>query len=61
MKPPRWLFLICVAVSIALALRHPDWEIWAVDASEEMLALARQHARAAGVGRGRRRFRRDKR
>jgi ubiquinone/menaquinone biosynthesis C-methylase UbiE len=36
-------------VPIALAGARPHWEIWAVDASEDMLARARHHARAAGV------------
>jgi ubiquinone/menaquinone biosynthesis C-methylase UbiE len=37
-------------IPIELGLRHPDWEIWALDASEEMLTRARQHAVEAGVG-----------
>lgn len=32
-----------------LALRHPDWEFWAVDLSEDMLARAHANARQAGV------------
>ncbi|MFH1023162.1 MAG: class I SAM-dependent methyltransferase [Planctomycetota bacterium] len=36
-------------IPIELALRHPGWEIWAVDASEDMLTRARRHAREAGV------------
>ena len=36
-------------VPIELALRHPGWEIWAVDASEDMLFRARPHAAEAGV------------
>lgn len=36
-------------VPIELALRKPGWEIWAVDASEDMLAQARRHASEAGV------------
>ena len=36
-------------IPIELALRKPGWEIWAVDASEDMLAQARRHAAEAGV------------
>lgn len=36
-------------IPIELARRNPHWEIWAVDASEDMLEFARAHARAAGV------------
>jgi SAM-dependent methyltransferase len=36
-------------VPIELAQRHPDWEIWAVDLAEDMLAKARENARQAGV------------
>jgi ubiquinone/menaquinone biosynthesis C-methylase UbiE len=36
-------------IPIQLALRHPGWEIWALDASEDMLDLGRRHAVAAGV------------
>ncbi len=36
-------------IPIQLALRHPGWEIWALDASEDMLELGRRHACAAGV------------
>lgn len=36
-------------IPIQLALRHPGWECWAVDVSEDMLALGREHARACGV------------
>lgn len=32
-----------------MAVRHPDWEIWAVDPSPAMLARARCAARSAGV------------
>lgn len=36
-------------IPIELALRNPGWEIWAVDASPDMLDRARQHAEDAGV------------
>jgi ubiquinone/menaquinone biosynthesis C-methylase UbiE len=36
-------------IPIELALRHPEWEISAVDPSEDMLTLARRHAQDAGV------------
>jgi ubiquinone/menaquinone biosynthesis C-methylase UbiE len=36
-------------IPIELALRKPGWEIWAVDASEDMLTRARHHAVEAGV------------
>jgi ubiquinone/menaquinone biosynthesis C-methylase UbiE len=36
-------------IPIEAALRNPGWEIWAVDASEDMLARARRHAAQAGV------------
>jgi len=36
-------------IPIELALRKPGWEIWAVDASEDMLVIARRHAEEAGV------------
>jgi 2-polyprenyl-3-methyl-5-hydroxy-6-metoxy-1,4-benzoquinol methylase len=36
-------------IPIELGLHHPGWEIWALDASEEMLARARRHAAEAGV------------
>jgi ubiquinone/menaquinone biosynthesis C-methylase UbiE len=42
-------------IPIELALRKPGWEIWAVDASEDMLGRARRHAEEAGVA-GRVRF-----
>ena len=37
-------------VPIALARRHSGWEIWAVDASADMLERGRGYAREAGVG-----------
>lgn len=36
-------------IPIELAQRQPGWEIWALDASEDMLARACGHAAAAGV------------
>lgn len=36
-------------IPVELALRHPDWEIWAVDPSGDMLAQAAQQAQRAGV------------
>jgi ubiquinone/menaquinone biosynthesis C-methylase UbiE len=36
-------------IPIELAVRHPGWEIWALDASEDMLERARRHAKEAGV------------
>lgn len=37
-------------IPIQLALQHPGWEIWGVDASADMVALATRHATEAGVG-----------
>ncbi len=42
-------------IPIELALRHPGLEIWAIDASPDMLDAARAHAASAGVA-GRIRF-----
>jgi len=36
-------------IPVELALRKPGWEIWALDASEDMLSRARRHAEEAGV------------
>ena len=36
-------------IPIELALRHPEWEFWAVDASAETLAIAQKNAASAGV------------
>jgi ubiquinone/menaquinone biosynthesis C-methylase UbiE len=36
-------------VPVALARRHPAWEIWALDASVDMLERGRRHAAAADV------------
>lgn len=36
-------------IPVALAERHPHWEIWAVDLSEDMLERGRCLARSAGV------------
>ncbi len=36
-------------IPVELALRHPQWEIWAVDPSEDMLTHAEEAARRAGV------------
>jgi ubiquinone/menaquinone biosynthesis C-methylase UbiE len=37
-------------IPIQLALRRPKWEVWALDASEDMLELGRRNAVKAGVG-----------
>ena len=37
-------------IPIQLALQHPGWEIWGVDASPDMVALATRHAAEAQVG-----------
>jgi len=37
-------------IPIELAKRKPGWEIWALDASADMLAEGERRARAAGVG-----------
>jgi ubiquinone/menaquinone biosynthesis C-methylase UbiE len=37
-------------IPVELAHRRPNWEIWGVDMSEDMLAKARRHAAEAGVG-----------
>jgi SAM-dependent methyltransferase len=36
-------------VPIALARRRPDWHVWGLDASCDMLACARRHAQEAGL------------
>src|SRR5262245_5628288 len=36
-------------IPIELAARQPGWEIWGLDASADMLALAERHASATGV------------
>ena len=36
-------------IPVELALRHPRWEIWAVDPSQDMLTHAEDAARRAGV------------
>lgn len=36
-------------IPIELAQRHPGWELWALDASADMLARARRHAQDSGV------------
>jgi ubiquinone/menaquinone biosynthesis C-methylase UbiE len=36
-------------IAVELALRHPQWEIWAVDLSRDMLSHARRAAQRAGV------------
>ena len=36
-------------IPIELATRQPGWEIWGLDASADMLALAERHASATGV------------
>lgn len=37
------------SIPIALALRNPNWEIWGLDASPDMLACARQYAAQAAL------------
>src|SRR5689334_6803567 len=36
-------------IPVEIALRHPQWEIWAIDPSGNMLQLGRQAADRAGV------------
>ncbi|MCW8131589.1 MAG: methyltransferase domain-containing protein [Planctomycetota bacterium] len=36
-------------IPVQLALRHPGWECWGIDASESMLAMGRAYAQARGV------------